>query len=392
MTITMESLHKAGSCLPLQALFYTDGCRSHLDLGSNDGRTLRGLDPATITAVELFGPSVAELRKAGLHDVAQMDVRYFVKVAARMPHSHWDRVTSFDVIEHLPRADGEELLDQIECIAAREIVIFMPIETPELCATEKWQQFREEGLSLHPDAQRELQDHLSQWSPADFQQRGYLTMFLPNFHYQGFGAFFAAKYRDPADQATVLARVQEFARRETPLSTGPLHWGHLGAGSGVVQPLFVNGAEQMFLGDGVGISYGARLECIREYGGQTYSPALVIGDKTTAEFFLHIGCAEKVVIGRDVMIAGHCSITDHQHGYDPDRPLHGQPLTVAPVEIQDSVFIGEYVHVLPGVTIGTHSVIGSHSVVTHDIPPYSVAVGIPARVIREVRGERGCIG
>lgn len=400
--ITMESLAQASNPLSLQALFYTDGCKSHLDLGSNDGRTLRGLDPSTITAVELFGPSVETLRKAGI-EVFQQDVREYCRYAigedkpippssysgmepmvtgyVRVSH-HYDRVTAFDVIEHIPRRDGERLLDQIEQIATREIVVFMPIETPELEATERWQQYREEGLAQHPDAQRDLQDHLSQWAPADFQKRGYLTLLMPNFHYEGFGAFFAAKYKRPEDQATILARVQAWAEEQTKPKAQT--WGHLGAGSGVAQPLLLNGIDRMFLGDGVGIGYGSRIECISSYGGVKHSPTLVIGDGVTAEFFLHIGCAERVVIGRDCMIAGNVYITDHQHGYDTSRPLHGQPLTVKPVEIGDSVFIGEGAQIMPGAKIGDHAVIGAHSVVTGEIPAYAVAAGAPAREIRRL--------
>ncbi len=378
MNITIGSLTEARNNNPLQALFYTEDCKTHLDLGSNDGRTLRGLDKTTLTAVELFAPSVEVMHKNGLTAYCR-DIRDFVTDA--ISHmQHWDRVTAFDVIEHIPRADGEKLLDQLEHIALKEIVIFMPIETPELEATEKWQQYREDGLNQHPDAQRELHDHKSRWSPADFGKRGYITLMLPNFHYEGFGAFFAAKYRDANDQAAVLARVQEYARQQTPKAET---WGHMGAGSGVHQPLFLNGIDRMFLGDGVSVAANSRLECISGYNGVSYEPTLIIGDLTTAEFFLHIGCVKEVAIGRDVMIAGHCSISDHQHSYETDRPLHGQPLTVAPVHIGDSVFIGEYSYIGPGVTVGEHAVIGAHSVVLKDVPAYAVVAGVPAKVIRQ---------
>lgn len=373
--LTVKQLQEAGNPLHLQALFLTDGCKSHLDLGSNDGRTLRGLDANIITAVELFEPSLALLRKQGVRDAPQRDIREYVD-ACPVYGLQFDRVTAFDIIEHLPRADGEKLLDQIEQLALREIVIFMPIETPELCATARWQAYREEGLALHPHAQRELQDHLSQWSPEDFTKRGYITLNLPNFHYPGFGAFFAAKYRDPADATAVMARLQEFARQNTPPQ--PQAWGHLGAGSGVQQALFVNGSDRMFLGDGVSIGYGARLECIKAYGGVEHSPTLVIGDGTTAEMFLHIGCADRVVISRDCMLAGHVTIMDHDHGTATDRPLHGQPLTVAPVKIGDGVFVGEGVTICKGVTIGDHAVIGAGAVVVADVPAYHIATGVPA--------------
>jgi len=328
---------------------------------------LRGLDKSIITCVELFEPSVQVLRGEGFKAVRNVDMRQAVAVAVA-ELEQWDRVTAFDVIEHIPRAHGEKLLDQIEQIATKEIVIFMPIETPELESTDKWRQYRETGLSFHPTAQRELHDHKSRWAPADLAARGYITLTLPDFHYPGFGAFFAAKYRDPEVQAVVLERLQEFARSQQQAR--------------IIQPLFVLGREHMDIDPSVVIAHGSRLECITAYGGVDHQPKLTIGAGTSAEMFLHIGCAERVTIGRDCIIAGHVSITDHDHGYAQDRPLHGQPLTVKPVKIGDSVFIGEYTFVCKGVTIGDHAVIGAHSVVTRDVPAGETWAGVPARPIR----------
>lgn len=51
--------------------------------------------------------------------------------------------------------------------------------------------------------------------------------------------------------------------------------------------------------------------------------------------------------------------------------------------IDDNVWLGELVCIMPGVTVGKGSIVGAHSVVTHDIPPYSIAVGSPAKVIKQ---------
>ena len=59
-----------------------------------------------------------------------------------------------------------------------------------------------------------------------------------------------------------------------------------------------------------------------------------------------------------------------------------QKLTVRNVVIEDGVWLGQRVCVLSGVTIGAHSIIGANSVVTKNIPPYCIAVGAPARVIK----------
>jgi lipopolysaccharide O-acetyltransferase len=91
-----------------------------------------------------------------------------------------------------------------------------------------------------------------------------------------------------------------------------------------------------------------------------------------------------------VLIASCVFISDHNHGrYDeldmassPAVPPADRPLSSKPVRIGNNVWLGEYVCILPGVTIGDGSIIGASSVVTHDIPANSIAAGNPARVIR----------
>jgi acetyltransferase-like isoleucine patch superfamily enzyme len=84
-------------------------------------------------------------------------------------------------------------------------------------------------------------------------------------------------------------------------------------------------------------------------------------------------------------IGAHCAISSGVHITTHDavkRTLSGntQPLEVAPVEIGDCCYVGSQAMVLKGVTIGHHSVVGAYSLVTRDLPPYSVAYGVPARV------------
>lgn len=371
--ITIETLAQANNPLPLQALFYTEGCRSHLDLGSNEGRTLRGLDKAILVAVELFEPSVEAMRKDGINAHCR-DIREYVQSCVDdRAMAPWDRVTAFDVIEHFPKAEALTLLDGIEQIAAKEIVLFVPIETDD----PRCQAYMESAIAAQPEDQRELQRHKSRWTPEEFQQRGYMVAILPDCHCPGFGAFFAAWYRRPEDRAAAEERLNKHIDSRQ----GPT-WGHLGSGAAVDRPLLLNGIERSFLGDGVKIGYGARIECIGDYTGQHYGGQLTIGDGTTIEMFAHIGAAESVVIGRDCLIAGRVTILDHEYGYLTNLPLHGQPLTVDPVRIGDSVFIGEGAVICKGVTIGERAVIGAGAVVTRDVPAGAVVGGVPAREIQ----------
>lgn len=93
-----------------------------------------------------------------------------------------------------------------------------------------------------------------------------------------------------------------------------------------------------------------------------------------------------VRIGNDVRIGAHCMIVGGNHRFDdPSKPIRTQGIEAAPITIEDDVWIGGNVNIIAGVTIGHGSVIGAGSVVTHDIPPMSVAVGSPARVIKTRR-------
>jgi len=159
--------------------------------------------------------------------------------------------------------------------------------------------------------------------------------------------------------------------------------GAIGRGSRIQKVSFLRNPHRMFLGAHVFIGHHARVEAITAHGGEVYSPVITIGDETTIEPYAHIGAAAEVTIGRSVLIAGRVYITDHDHTYDDlDCYVGSQPLRVAPVWIGDFVWLGENVVVLKGVTIGHHAIIGAGSVVTRDIPPYAIAVGSPARVIR----------
>jgi len=115
-----------------------------------------------------------------------------------------------------------------------------------------------------------------------------------------------------------------------------------------------------------------------------------IGDNVQINDYVHIGSIGSVSIGNNVLMASKIYITDHNHGsYDDfisDHPMsipENRRAICKPVVIEDNVWLGESVCVLPGVTIGQGSVIGALSVVSKSIPPYSIAVGSPAKVVKQ---------
>lgn len=100
-----------------------------------------------------------------------------------------------------------------------------------------------------------------------------------------------------------------------------------------------------------------------------------------------ICAAERITIGRHVMVGANCTIVDTDfHPLDADLrrrvPMAAQ---TAPVHIEDDVFIGMHSLILKGVTLGEGSVIGAGSVVTKVVPPHTIAAGNPARIIRELQ-------
>jgi galactoside O-acetyltransferase len=107
-------------------------------------------------------------------------------------------------------------------------------------------------------------------------------------------------------------------------------------------------------------------------------------------------CHTGIAIGDDVIISWSVTIVDHDsHSLLWDRRrndvadwMRGEKrwdgITIKPVSIRDKAWIGFGAVILKGVTVGEGAVIGAHSVVTHDVAPYTVVAGNPARVIRQL--------
>lgn len=90
----------------------------------------------------------------------------------------------------------------------------------------------------------------------------------------------------------------------------------------------------------------------------------------------------EIRIGDNVMIGEFVSVRDANHGTDPNRPMRLQPQSSDPIHIENDVWVGRGTCILPGVLIGEGAVVGANSVVSRDIPPYAIAVGAPAKVVR----------
>lgn len=161
---------------------------------------------------------------------------------------------------------------------------------------------------------------------------------------------------------------------------------NLGRRSRVYKPLLISGGRYISIGDGTLIREFARLEVCRR-PGELWTPSLRIGNRVNIEQGVHVICQCSVIIEDEVSVAPFCGIFDTGHPNDPpDIGVKiGERLTqeFSPVRIGRGTLVGMHVVILPNVTIGAGCVIGAGSVVTRDVPDYCVAVGVPARVVRQ---------
>lgn len=114
----------------------------------------------------------------------------------------------------------------------------------------------------------------------------------------------------------------------------------------------------------------------------TRNGRIEIGDFTNIGAGCRMGTTSQIKIGKHVLFAANCYIGGAQHNFDrTDIPIMRQGYNNrGGVTIEDDVWLGTDVKILDGVTIGTGCVIGAGALVTKDIPPYSIALGIPAKV------------
>lgn len=118
-------------------------------------------------------------------------------------------------------------------------------------------------------------------------------------------------------------------------------------------------------------------------GDRRPEPRIVIRPNAYLNRFCMIDAVDRIEIGQDTMIGPYCYITDHDHGFEKDKPVYTQPFVSRPVSIGKDVWMGAGACVLKGVTIGDGAVIGAGAVVTRDVPAYAKVVGVPARQIGE---------
>ena len=154
----------------------------------------------------------------------------------------------------------------------------------------------------------------------------------------------------------------------------------------IYKPLYITGGGEISIGSRVCIQKGAWLAATGQTGSE--HPRLEIGDGCVIGHYNEIYATKSIILEPNVLTADRVYISDNLHGYeDIDTPILRQPIKqIGTVRIGEGSWLGVGVSVI-GANIGKHCVIGANAVVTHDIPDYSVAVGIPARVIKRYNPE-----
>jgi acetyltransferase-like isoleucine patch superfamily enzyme len=119
---------------------------------------------------------------------------------------------------------------------------------------------------------------------------------------------------------------------------------------------------------------------------------ILIGGGTFLNIGVMVAAAGLVEIGEHCMFANGCFVTDADHRFDdPHKPVPWQGFTSkGPTRVGDDVWCGANVVITGGVTVGERCVIGANSVVTKDIPAFSIAAGAPARVLKRIEYPSSC--
>lgn len=152
-------------------------------------------------------------------------------------------------------------------------------------------------------------------------------------------------------------------------------------------PRVIIGGRFIHIGADFDAFPGLRIEAFDRHLNKRFSPRISIGDRVSINYDCHIGCVNEIIIGNDVLLASRVYISDHSHGspdyHDIDIPPSARKVfSKGSVTVEDGAWIGEGACILPGVRIGRHAIVGANAVVTHDVPPYTIVAGVPARVLR----------
>lgn len=177
--------------------------------------------------------------------------------------------------------------------------------------------------------------------------------------------------------------------------------GELGERSAIHYPCSLQGGGQrrVRIGNHTSIASHGILGCWEQYHTmeadgseveQRFKPEIVIGDNCSIGKYTQITTINKITIGDGLLTGRYVYIGDNAHGglsleEAEIPPARRHLISKGGIKIGNNVWIGDKVSILGGVTIGDNVIIGAGSIVTHDIPSNSIAAGMPAKVVKELK-------
>lgn len=172
---------------------------------------------------------------------------------------------------------------------------------------------------------------------------------------------------------------------------GAHRFARFGQRSLIVAPQGILSPHRIEIGDDVLVHEGAMFSVVEHYRGRDHQPRLRIGSRCNIGRGIWLSCVGEIEIGEDNLFGHNVLIADSYHEYhDPDAPIIHQPMAPPePVVIEPGCIVGPGAAILAGVRIGARSFVAANAVVTRSVPPNSVVVGNPARVIRHYDRQRG---
>lgn len=161
----------------------------------------------------------------------------------------------------------------------------------------------------------------------------------------------------------------------TRASVARIRGARLGKGTRIGRRVVISGAGCLEAGRNVLVEHDVYIKAIRD------DTVIRIGREVFIGFHSELDVTHQLWIGDHVLIAPGCFITDHGHRHAAGSLIADQGCDHGPVRIEDDVWLGAKVVVLPGITIGRGAVVAAGAVVTRDVEPMSIVAGVPARKI-----------
>ena len=163
-------------------------------------------------------------------------------------------------------------------------------------------------------------------------------------------------------------------------------------GKGVIieSNIFFLGTKFISIGNNVRLGRNGTLTAWEKFNDDNFSPVIIINENVSIGDQFHITSINSINIGKNVLMGQKITITDNSHGLTDKAsmilaPRNRKLISKGRIVINNDVWIGDKVTIVGNIEIGNGSIIASNSVVTKNIPDYTVVGGIPAKIIKQYK-------